>query len=311
MPPESTTHSGSLLAVIRDERSMATAVVDIEPGPVVDGAIPLVGPRSMIADRQHWVMVTALPQDRYGNVVEDGTVVEVLVRHPDGSPERLTTEVRNRYAAARVFSGTLAGRTGLRLEIQGATGPEVEVLEVPGPPGEVVIEPVDAPLRADGRQLVTIRTATLTDRFGNELLDGTAAVATIVAPTGRSTQRGLTVDGRVEIVVEAPSAPGEVTIELDVDGVRSAPMLLEFVSDVAELPVAATYDDGVVRVEIGSVVTRLGGFVPDGTPAVVNVEGDIHVVVLEGGSGVIEIAAERVGAVTVEVLGVSRTVVVS
>ncbi len=74
---------------------------------------------------------------------------------------------------------------------------------------------------------------------------------------------------------------------------------------------AATYDDGVVRVEIGSVVTRLGGFVPDGTPAVVNVEGDIHVVVLEGGSGVIEIAAERVGAVTVEVLGVSRTVVVS
>ena len=183
VPVSLTRRSGWLLATVRSGDAVGTIGVEVRPGPAIDGTTPLAGPRSMIADTEHWTMVTSFPRDRFGNVVADGTSVDVLARHPDGAVEIVTTEVEHLLAAPRVYSRTLAGRTSLRLDVDGATGEEIEVLEVPGPPASVEIIAPTGPLRADGRQLVTVRTDDLNDRYGNELLDGTAAVVEVNSPS--------------------------------------------------------------------------------------------------------------------------------
>lgn len=303
VPAALTTHSGRLLAVVRAGDALGTVSTQVRPRRAIDGTTPLAGPRSMIADRAHWTMVTMLPRDRYGNVVVDSTAVQLRVRRPDGSVETYDTTVADLYAAVRVFSETLAGRTAVRIDVDGATGEEIEVLEVPGPPAEVAILEPSRPLRADGRDLVELRTATLVDRFGNELLDGTAAVAQIDGPSGRSTLRTVTIDGRAELVVEAPEEPGRVTVELVVDGVRSAPLELEFAPDVNELPLDATRENGRVRVDIGPVLSELGGFVPDGTVVLVDVAGRRSQTAIEDGVAAVVLDAEPGTVVAVEVLG--------
>lgn len=302
-----TEQSGVLTAIVRTADAVGTATVTVEPGEAVDGITPLAGPRSMTADREHWTMVTAFARDRFGNAVADGTIVEIVARHPDGSVESVETGVEHLLAAVRVYSETLAGRMTLRVDVDGATGDEVEVLEVPGPPVSVELQAPSVPLRADGRQLVEIRSEVLVDQFGNELLDGTVGVVQLFGPSGRGTLRTLTIDGRAEFVVEAPSTPGSLSVELTVDGVRSNSLALNFGADVTDLPVDIVRSDDAITLTVGPVLTELGGYVPDGTVALVTgVDHDVEIeVVITDGIGVASIdpVPDGLDAVDVVVLG--------
>ena len=309
-----TEQSGLLTAIVRTADGVGTASVAVEPGQAVDGITPLAGPRSMTADREHWTMVTAFARDRFGNAVADGTIVEVVARHPDGSVETVEAPVQHLLAAVRVFSETLAGRTTLRVDVDGATGDEVEVLEVPGPPVSVeLIEPA-TPLRADGRQLVEIRSDVLVDQFGNELLDGTVGVVQLFGPSGRGTLRTITIDGQAEFVIEAPSTPGSLSLELTVDGVRSDSLVLNFGADVTVLPVEVDRTGDAVTLTIGPVLTELGGFVPDGTIARilgVDHELELDVVIADGMAvALLDPVPDDLVAVDVTVLGARERVAI-
>ena len=326
VPGEFTTRTGRLIATVRAGGATGSIGVDIVPGVAVDGVVPLAGPRSMIADLAHWTMVTALPRDRFGNVVADGTVTEVRVRRPDGAIEVVSSEVEHLLATVRVFSRTEAGRTTVRVDVDDATGTEVEVVEVPGRPVGVTVVAPDRPLRADGRNLVTLTTGELVDRFGNVLLDGTSVTAQIDGPAGRSTLRAVTIAGRAELTVESPPRPGSMMIEVVVDGVRSEPVTLDFRSDVSELPLAVerieAWADGVdhadgvdgvhevdevdrVLVTVGPVLTAHGGFVADGTEVTVRGAEMPAVGVLRDGVVTFEVSAEPGAIIEVEVLGTS------
>lgn len=302
-----TEQSGTLTAVIRTADGVGTSSVNIVPGVAVDGITPLAGPRSMTADGQHWTMVTAFVRDRFGNAVVDGTIVDVVARHPDGSVESVAGTAEHLLAAVRVSSRTLAGRTAVRVDVDGVTGDEVEVLEVPGPPVEVDLVEPEVPLRADGRQLVEIRSELLVDQFGNELLDGTAGVVQLFGPSGRGTLRTITIDGRAEFVVEAPSTPGALSLELTVDGVRSDPLVLNFAAAVAEVPIDVERDGDAVTLTIGPVVTDLGGYVPDGTVVrLIGVDQEVvaEVVITDGRAvALLDPAPDDLDVVDVVVLG--------
>ena len=267
VPGELTKRTGVLTATVRVGDAVGSGFVEVVPLEAVNGAIPLAGPRSIIADFDHWTMVSAFPRDKYGNAVADGTPVVVEVRRPDGGFERVETEVEFLLAKMRVFSESLAGRTALRMNTEGATGPEVEVLEVPGPPVDVEVIVPDVPFRADGRMLVNLSTSLLVDQYDNVLIDGTTGVVRMDGPLGVGTLRPFTIEGRFEFFIEAPSIPGTVTLDVEVDGVRSEPVVLEFVSDVSELPVETERTDEGVLVSVGDVLSVHGGYVPDGTRA--------------------------------------------
>ena len=304
--------SGRISAVVSTAGAEGRIGVDVVPGPAVDGIVPLAGPRSMIADSAHWTMVTAIPRDRFGNSVADGTPVTLHVRRPDGTLDMIETEVADLLSGVRVFSGTQAGRSTVRVSVDGSTGPEVDVLEVPGPPAVVELLEPDLELRADGRMLVTITTGVLADRFGNVLLDGTAASIDMSGPTGVGTLTAVTIDGRAEFVIEAPTSAGTIELRGVVDDVAGAPLELTFAPAAVAVPARVVRADGSadspVIVEIGPVLTELGGFVPDGTTAVVAAASSSGgtgpaTVALRDGVGSVAFDAVSGDVLTVEVLG--------
>jgi hypothetical protein len=313
VPGELTRRSGRLSVMVRAGSGVGAISTDIVPGAAVDGVTPLAGPRSIVADNADWTMVTMFPRDRFGNSVVDGTPVTVFVRRPGGQLEQVTSEVQSLYAAARVYAQTRAGRTALRVGAgdPGATavGQEVEVLEVPGPPVEVAVELPSIPLRADGRMLVTLRTGVLVDRYDNVLLDGTAAVVRFDGPDGLGTLRAASIDGRVEFVIEAPREPGSMSVAIDVGGVVSEQVMLDFVADVSALPVRVTRQIDTLQIEVGRVLTTHGGFVPDGTPVTVRAASGTITGTLRDGAATLVSEADAGELIEVEVLGAVTEVV--
>ena len=303
VPGELTERTGVLTATVRVGDAVGSGFVEVVPLDAVNGAIPLAGPRSIIADFEHWTMVSAFPRDRFGNAVADGTTVLVEVRRPDGTFETVETEVEHLLSVVRVFSESLAGRTALRMNTGGATGPEVEVLEVPGPPVGVTVEVPDVPFRADGRMLVNLRTDVLVDQYDNVLLDGTTGVVRMDGPLGVGTLRPFTIDGRFDFFVEAPPVPGTVTLDIEVDGVRSEPIELFFASDVSDLPVEVERTEEGVLVSVGQVLSVHGGYVPDGTRAFVRVGGrEFDAEIMDGRSELL-VRVEAGETMEIEVLG--------
>lgn len=151
--------------------------------------------------------------------------------------------------------------------------------------------------------LVTVMTDVLTDSYGNVLSDGTSGVVRMAGPLGAGTLRPVSVDGRFRFVIEAPPVPGAVSVDIEVDGARSAPIELLFVSDVGELPVDATRVGDKVEVRVGPVLASGGGFVADGTVVHIRTasgeaHGDIH-----GGVAEMVIEVETGETIEVEVLG--------
>jgi hypothetical protein len=308
-----TTTRGRLTALLTTDDAVGRATVTVVPGPAVDGIVPLAGPRSIVADGADWTMVTAIPTDRFGNAVADGTPVQIHRRRPDGSIGIVETAVDGLLAAERLTAGTAAGRSTIRVGVDTATGAEVEVLEVPGPPVVVELSVPEQPLRADGRRLVVIASAPLADRFGNQLLDGTAASVAIDGPLGVGTMTTVTIDGRAEFVLESPAQPGTVELRAIVDGVAAEPLTLEFVADIAALPVSVHSDSGegaTVSLTVGPVTTSLGGFAPDGTSVHVQVGDDRVSAELRDGMATIEVDAVAGDLLVVEILGATTEVVV-
>lgn len=309
LPGDLTEQSGQLSASVSVGAATGVATVDVVPARAVDGIVPLAGPRSMVADGADWTMVTAIPTDRFGNSVADGTAVRLHVRRPDGSTDLIDATVDHLLAGIRVPSTTTAGRSTIRVEVDGATGPEVEVSEVPGPPVAVELEPPATVLRADGRTLHSITTGRLVDRFGNELLDGTSASYSVSGASGAGTATSVTIGGRSELVIEAPPQPGAVEVTATIDGVRSEALVLEFRADVAAIPVDVERAGDGLSIDVGPVLTGLGGFVPDGTDVAVSGDGVAVIGEVRGGHARLEVMAPAGSALVVEVLGAQTEVV--
>lgn len=251
----------------------ATIAVEIVPGPPVDPLTPLVGPRSIVADGNHWTMLVAIPQDSQGNPVADGTPLQIHLRHPTPNTssqpiDTITTDVQHMLAWERIFSGTTAGDLLLAVTAGAAHGPERTVREVPGPPAAIAIH-VDSPdLPADGRQLLTLATEPLVDQFGNQLLDGTAVQFLVADDTGaHRALPAVTVDGRAATTMQSPTRAGTLTVTALTADVVSPPVTLSFAAGPAVEPIMVDviYGDDVVELRAGPLVGPLGQFVPDGT----------------------------------------------
>lgn len=305
---ELTQQSGVLTLVASATVDQGRTTVMVTPGPAVDDITPLAGPRSMVADTEHWTMVVQLARDRFGNAIAEGTPVAVVARRPDGSVDTLDTTVQHLLAWVRLYSKTLAGRSTVRVDAQGATGAEVDVLEVAGPPVPFSIQGPELAGRADGRGLVAVTTDVLRDRYDNMLNDGTGVVFVAETTEGITTLTGATIAGKATVYLESPTLPGTMLVHAYADGVESKPLLLVFKGDVSRLDVSTTRVPDGVRVDVGPVISSLGGFVPDGTKVTVTSTTATATVQLFHGMATVTLPAAPGTAIDVSLLGTTRTV---
>ena len=320
--PSRLTQSAGVLGLVvttkGSPRAMGSAEVRIRPGPAASGIVPLAAPRSMVADKKHWTMVSVIPTDDDGNGLEDGTPVMLHVLRPNGSEEVLEGTLRNLIAGIRVNSGLLAGRTRIRVDVGGVSGAEVEVVEVPAGAAPFTLNG-PAAVTADGRSLAAITTSTLTDVQGNQLLDGTGVTLQGLSPAGAFRSVAQTVHGVATFTVEAPPEPGQLTMTGYVGAVASTPLTVIAESNdvrfnVAIRPVLVAgssieQPSGRVNVRVGPVLTKLGGFVTDGTAVVASFpDGSRRVTQVVKGIASFEFSPGRQREMRIRILGAQRTV---
>ncbi|MEZ4865132.1 MAG: hypothetical protein R3C14_27700 [Caldilineaceae bacterium] len=276
LPTSLTEQAGRFRLTAQSGTVRATSELVIQAGAPVEPLLALVGPRSITADTDHWAMLVAIPQDRYGNPVADDTAVTVRALHPapttstivDNDLETLRVQTQYLLAAARIYGRTTAGAMLIAANSGNAHSAERMVRAVPGLPLPFTLRADAAHLIADGRQLVTIRTSALVDPFENLLLDGT--IVTFWVQDENSTARSLPtqlVNGQAEIRLQAPSDPGTLTIQAQVLDSRSSPLTLHFTAGLAVAPIITQVISATEEIQLraGPLLGLLSQYVPDGS----------------------------------------------
>ncbi len=271
---------------IRSGFTTLTAISDVHRGKhtlnitadaPVEPIVPLVGSDTIIADANHWSIAAVLAYDQYLNPVNDGTIINMRVRHPDGQLDAFQVPSDNIIAWQRIFSGTVAGKTTITVESQGSFGPEADLLEIAGWPTNFSVSAVPPTLPADGRQLVTLSTSILQDKNGNVAPDGTSVVFTVSESATGSERRinAFTVSGVAQAVLQAPSVPQIVSIQATVYHESSTPLNFEFTPQVTSFPTQFELgpSDNLL-VEAGPILGELQQFVPNGTLGVLRITRD-------------------------------------
>lgn len=302
--------SGSVLLTITHDDAVATQVIEIEPGPPTDPIDVYLGPRTVIADGAHFVMLVAIPEDEFGNPVAEGTQVDFTTTRPNLAVEPETDETEHLLAWYEVFSRTVTGRSRIATESGDAGAPERDFLEVADIPVPFDIELVDPIVPADGQALIRVRSDVLVDEFDNVMPDGVVAYLDTSGVTGIRRIHGQTIDGRAEFTLEVPDRPGEVGLQIIASGTRSNELDIVFPSAVAALDGRIERDELSMMVHVGPVRSVRGSFVPDGSVAEVTLaDGSIRRVDLVLGVGTAFFPVDADARVaTIRVLGSEITI---
>ena len=302
--------SGLITLTAKQNNNVATATTNLMPDLAVDPIDVYLGPRTVIADEEHFVMQVAVPEDKWGNPIDAGTGVDFSVTRSDQSIEEYVSETKNLLAWIEIFSTTTAGRTRVSTSIGNIGAAERDFLEVAGIPTDFTVELVDPLVPADGHALIRVTTSDLTDEFGNVMPDGTSATLDTKGATGVRRISGQTIDGKAEFVLQAPDKPGVVTLSVTASGTQSEPLEIIFESGIDSFEATATTTDGKLFVNVGPVISARGSFVPDGTKAKATLDnGETKTVEIEQGYAKLEFPSElEVNELEIEILGQTKSV---
>ncbi len=305
VPPFAGPASGVVTVSVVQGTEVARGQTAIVPGDPVDAIDVYLGPRTVIADAEHFVMIVGVPKDVFGNPVSTGTPVDFTVTRPNLAVEKEQHPTRHLLAYQLVYSRTVTGRTRVATESGSAGAPERDFLEVAGVPVPFKLELVDPIVPADGQALMRIRTEVLRDPFGNVMPDGVVVYLDADGVTGRRRIQSQSIDGLAEFTLEVPDRPGQATVTASASGSLSETLTLDFPTAVESLTAEVENDGTFIRVHVGPVRSVRGSFVPDGTNAVVTLgDGTSVTTDLTLGIGTASFPLDSdMSSVTVEVLG--------
>jgi hypothetical protein len=311
VPPGDRPESGLVLVTAAQPGRVGVSTLEMTPGEPVDPLDLYLGPRTVVADTEHFTMIVAVPEDDRGNPVSNDYPVDYKVTRPNGVVEQETHPTSDLLSHFIVFSRTVTGRTRIGVEAGEAGGPERNFLEVAGVPAPFDLEVEGEIAPADGQALTVLRTAVLTDEFGNELPDGVVVYLDIEGVTGTRRLYSATIDAVAEFQIESPTEPGSATAVGVASGIVGNPLPIRFPAAVETVPVEVRDHVDGLEVVVGPVRTVRNAYVPDGTLAVVSVDGTDYEVPLELGVGSVVVPApdnQTSLRASVDVLGVTGVV---
>lgn len=312
VPTALTSMSGVLGFSVRGASSEADTSTMLSPESRTEDIALHVGPRTIVAGGNDVTMAVAIAVDRFGNPVPDGVQLDFTTIDNDGSSGDTSTTSTSTVTHGVVWdalrSDDVAGPVDVFAGDSGATSGRDRFVEVPGAaiaPDVTTSNGDVEPLVADGRSVFTIRTTTITDRFGNVIPDGHLARLAVDGPDGSGRLTAKTIDGVARFDVVSPARPGPITFTASIDGDVGRPLELIAEAGVSTLPVEVASSDGRLGISIGPVLDERGAVVEDGTVARVRLGAAVAEVTLKGGTATIEVdVTEVVDAVEVDVLGI-------
>lgn len=240
LPKAFTRAAGRVDVIVRSGDDIATASFELQAGAAVAPVQAVVGARSIVADGTDKTMVVAVPVDRFGNAIAEGSLVRFSRLALSGTIEWSLVPVDSLLAWREFGSGTKAGRDFVWADAGGAVGHtvdgnRVDLTEVAGVPQTFTVIALNQAneLWADGQSLVPVQTTVLADRYGNIEPDGTEVIVHWVGPDGDGQATAITVAGVARLSLQSPRLPGKLQLTATSRGaITATPLTLTFASPV-------------------------------------------------------------------------------
>lgn len=155
--------------------------------------------------------------DRYGNLADDGTALQLLLTHEGGRHTLLPAEVVAGRAGARLLTRDAAGPVQMRAWLADAGSAPV--------PGRLMAHEAGAPAPITAASLPSIgalevKAGPFVTRAGHVLNDGVPATLTLAGPEGTVSAEAWLRDGRVSGVLAGRGYPAALTITTPLGEVR-------------------------------------------------------------------------------------------
>ena len=191
-------------ATLTAQSGVATGTTAVRFLPLLPYTLTLsADPLILVADGVSTSTLSAWVQDRFGNPVADGTIVQMLTTLGLVWPAKGVTN--QGWATATLQTGTELGTASIHA-LAGAAQGQAQVSLVPGPPAVVLVTANPTSLVANGVSTATV-TVHVQDAFGHGVANGTPVSLTTslgsITPQAASTH-----DGQVVATLRTGLVPG-------------------------------------------------------------------------------------------------------
>jgi hypothetical protein len=264
----------------------AKNTVNVLPGIAAEPMDTYLGSKSVVADGHDWAMITAIPTDKYGNLLKEGTPVNFDFLTPTNKREHKVANTKYGVAFQKIYAQTIAGKTFVGVSVGSVNSREKELLQVADFPSNFTIQAEKNSLYADARQTFKVKTSTLKDQNGNIVSEGTMVIFQV--KDANNTTRlfnAYTINGVAEIHLQNPTSLGNLQLIASVYGGGSSnSLLIPFQSAFQNIPVEFDNTTKKLSLRIGVLRGKLNQLLPNGIIVALTID-DGKVISTEAVSG--------------------------
>ena len=254
------------LIVLEKEKVLTKRQIKIKSNSIIEPLDLYTGPSSIIVGGKQQSMVTVVPTDQYDNAIFRDNPIKVKSKR--GERINHTTTIKNLIASQEILSQEKSGKIILGVTLDKNTSREQEIQETPDWPTSFTLSLIKHYPYADNRQYLKLRTSRITDKYGNQIADGTLVhFHTYEGAEVRSTYKAIVIDGIANVYIRNPNQAVTWSINASIGPtISSNEIKVKFLNNIKEL--VYTYDDFLKQITVGPLKSELGQFTPDGTEVI-------------------------------------------
>ena len=221
------------------------------------------GPSSIIVGGQQKSMITVIPTDKHDNAIYSENLVKIKSKR--GKRINKQTSIKHLIGQQEITSKEKSGKIILGVKIDKNTSREQEIQETPDWANSFTLNLIKHYPYADNRQYLKLRTSRITDKYGNQIADGTLVhFHTYEKNLIAASYKAIVIDGIANVFIRNPNHACDWTIKASIGPVISSNEIkVKFLSNIDKL--VYTYDDFIKQIRVGPLKSALGQLVPDGT----------------------------------------------
>ena len=263
LPDYFSTHAGTYTFCI-EYNSLCLHTTSIKVQPLSSSSIyTLTGPKTINADGRDASMVVNVPEDKYGNVVKEGTPIFYESVSKSKNETKNIVPIRDQLSYSIIMSDVKATSQFIGITDLKNSALEQRVDFVPQWPEQISINHDDYYPYANNKNFVDIKTDILLDKNNNKVNEGTYIRYIVTDHNGqKSLYNSLVVDGISRVRIKNPDKPSTyIVYAQSYNGVTSNQLQLQFASDIESIKYYLT-DSTLV---IGPLKSQLGQLISEGT----------------------------------------------
>ena len=312
IPGNHVTESGRYtFTVLYGDEIQAEQHVNISAGSIINPLDLYTGPRSILVGGKQNSMITTIPTDQYDNGITKNTSIQISTDRANKDSKNVN--IKNLVAVYKLTSDNESKIITAGVSKNVKSSKAQAIIQEPDWATDFTIEVSEQYPYADNNHYTKLRTNRLTDRYGNQVANGTLVTFDITAKDGaKSKYNGIVIDGYANVNMRNPSRPTSLQIVAYIGPYsQSNTMNLEYTSIIKSIPFRFNHANKVL--EIGPIVAHEGQFIPDGTKAILSTDTDetiIEVIDGEGKFNLIELGYTNKEILYLNISGLEQKIVI-